>query len=225
MLQAPLIKLAWGCFVFLGFLSATFLIHQSYSDFKNSPVVTSVKTKPIDDLPFPKVTVCPPRGSNTALNYDLMRADNESLTQEMRANLSREAKRIFDPCGPHQQNMEYMLASANEENIKQVVDGFQTFPKPYNTGFEVRLWNDKGTITTPWFGQEYNETYFLEDKEYHLVLEIPDNVKQYIGDGKLVVEIEVDVQEEEDEEVFFKVKVQAPQREEEMGRRGESLQT
>ena len=65
----------------------------------------------------------------------------------------------------------------------------------------------------------------VEDKEYHLVLEIPDNVKQYIGDGKLVVEIEVDVQEEEDEEVFFKVKVQAPQREEEMGRRGESLQT
>ena len=120
--------------MFLGFLSATFLIHQSYSDFKNSPVVTSVKTKPIDDLPFPKVTVCPPRGSNSALNYDLMRADNESLTQEMRANLNQEAKRIFDPCGPHQQNIEYMLASANEENIKQVVDGFQTFPKLCNTG-------------------------------------------------------------------------------------------
>ena len=121
----------------------------------------------------------------------------------MRANLSREAKRIFDPFDPHHQNMEYMLASANEENIKQVVDGFETFPKPYNTGFKVRLWNDKGTITTPWFGQVYNETYFLEDKEYHLVLEIPDNVEQYIGDGTLVVEIEVDVQGEEDEEVFY----------------------
>ena len=164
--------------------------------------MTSVKTKPIDDLTFPKLTECPPRGPNTALNYDLMRADNESLTQEMRANLSREAKRIFDPFGPHQQNIEYMLASANEENIEQVVDGFQTFPKPYNTGFEVRLWNDKGTITTPWFGQQHNETYFLEDKEYHVIFEIPDNVKQYIGDGTLVVEMEADV-EEEDEKVFY----------------------
>ena len=88
--------------------------------------------------------------------------------------------------------------------IKRVlVSQPEFFPKPYNTGFNVRLWNEKGTITTPWFGQQHNETFFLEDKEYHLVLEIPDNVEQYIGDGTLVVEIEVDVQGEEDEEVFY----------------------
>ena len=89
--------------------------------------------------------------------------------------------------------------------IKRVlVSQPEFFPKPYNTGFKVRLWNDKGTITTPWFGQVYNETYFLEDKEYHVTLEIPENVKQYIGDGTLVVEIEADIQEE-DEEVFYSV--------------------
>ena len=107
MLQAPIIKFAWGCIVFLGFLGATFLIYQSYSDFKNSPVVTSVRTHPIDDLDFPTVTVCPPLGSNTALNFDLMRADNNSLTQEMRKNLSQKAREIFDPFGRFWYNVYY----------------------------------------------------------------------------------------------------------------------
>ena len=142
MLQAPLIKFAWGCIVFLGFLGATFLIYQSYSDFKNSPVVTSVKTQPIDDLDFPTVTVCPPLGSNTALNFDLMRADKNSLTQEMRKNLSQKATTIFDPFGPHEENIKHILASANEENLEQIFRGFQTFPKPYKTGFEVKVCND-----------------------------------------------------------------------------------
>ena len=204
MLQAPIIKFSWGCIVFLGFLGATFLIFQSYSDFKNSPVVTSVKTQPIDDLDFPTVTVCPPLGSNTALNFDLMRVDKNSLTQEMRKNLSRKATAIFDPFGPHEENIKHILASANEENLEQIFRGFQTFPKPYKTGFEVKVCNDEGTITTPGFGQSYNETYFWADKEHHTVLEFPENLKEYIGEGSLVIELDVDIRGQE-EEVFYSV--------------------
>ena len=186
----------------MGFLGATCLIVESYSHFKNSPVVTSVKTQPIDDLAFPIVTICPPLGSNTALNYDLMRADNNTLTPEMRQNLRKQATTIFDPFGPHEESIKYMLATANEENLEEIFGGFQAFPKPYNTtGVEVRFWNDKGTITTPWFGQTYNETYFKTDNEYHAVLEFPENLDEYIGDGSLVIELEVDIRE--GEEVFY----------------------
>ena len=51
------------------------------------PVSTSITTRPIADLDFPTVTVCPSKDSLTALNYDLMKADNNSLTEQDRGGL------------------------------------------------------------------------------------------------------------------------------------------
>ena len=79
-------KLVWSVIVLLGFLAAGFLIWQSFADWQESPVSTSIETRPLEELVFPTVTVCPPKGSSTALNYDLMRADNDSLTEENREN-------------------------------------------------------------------------------------------------------------------------------------------
>ena len=66
---------------------ASYLINSSYSAWHKSPVSTTITTHALSDLPFPTVTVCPPKGSNTALNYDLMKANNDSLTDEDRENL------------------------------------------------------------------------------------------------------------------------------------------
>ena len=44
----------------------------------------TITTHPVADLEFPTVTVCPPKGSNTALNYDLIRARNVSFTDDKR---------------------------------------------------------------------------------------------------------------------------------------------
>ena len=38
-------------------------------------------------VPFPEVTVCPPPGSNTALNHDLMTAGNITIDNETRTYL------------------------------------------------------------------------------------------------------------------------------------------
>ena len=43
-------KVAWCCVVLLGFSSAGYLIHSSYSDWQASPVSTSITTHPIADL-------------------------------------------------------------------------------------------------------------------------------------------------------------------------------
>ena len=67
--------------VLCGFLGAIYLINDSYSDWQESPIATSISTHPIAELDFPTVTVCPPRGSHTALNYDLMKATNDSMTE------------------------------------------------------------------------------------------------------------------------------------------------
>ena len=59
------------------------------------------------------------------------------------------------------------------------------------------MWNLNGTITTPWFGGEFVKDYYLEDKDYHMVLELPDDIKDLVGSGSLAIELEVDLREEE----------------------------
>ena len=150
--------------VIFGFSCAGYLINSSYSAWQESPVSTTVETRPISDLDFPTVTVCPPKGSHTALNYDLMKADNHSLTEQDRLVLMHEAHQIFIKPS-HLVYIESMFAAGNPENVKQMFEGFQTTPKPYGgTGFETIGWNNQGTFRTPMFGESYNEGYYKEDK-------------------------------------------------------------
>ena len=84
------VKAAWILIVALGFGFAAYLIGNSYSEWIESPVSTVVTTKPISDLMFPEVTVCPPRGSNTVLNHVLKKMEDEKLnTWTLRRRLSR----------------------------------------------------------------------------------------------------------------------------------------
>ena len=62
-------RLLWTTFVIFGFSIAIYLISDSINSWEESPVSTSLDTNPISQVKFPEVTVCPPRGSNTALNY------------------------------------------------------------------------------------------------------------------------------------------------------------
>ena len=80
----------------LSFSCAGILIHNSFADWSKSPVSTTVSTQPLENLPFPTVTVCPPEGANTALNYDLMKAEEESLSQEDRGEIKQFAKSLFE---------------------------------------------------------------------------------------------------------------------------------
>ena len=62
----------------------------------------------MDDLDFPNVTVCPPKGSNTALNYDLMKANNGSFSNEARNLLKGFVWKNF-VSDPHMIYIEEML--------------------------------------------------------------------------------------------------------------------
>ena len=190
----------------VGFLTAFYLINSSYAKWLVSPISTSIETKPIADLDFPIVTVCPPKGSHTALNYDLMKANDTSLTKEDRENLKRETVKIFLEQS-HQEYIRTMMAVANTENIKQTFGGFQSVPRPYagNGGFEISVWDNNGSWHTPWFKEEYEPNYYEEDKYYNLIIDIPKNLSAQIGSGSLVIQLEVDTREKEgwQEEVSY----------------------
>ena len=57
------------------------------SSWEESPVSTSIETFPISKATFPRVTVCPPKGTNTGLNYDLEKADNATIDDTVRKEL------------------------------------------------------------------------------------------------------------------------------------------
>ena len=93
--RSRLTKIICAIAVIIGFTLSAYLINNSIRDWKKSPVSSDISTQPMSQLDFPKITVCPPHGSYTALNYDLMKADNDSLTYVDKANLITEARNIF----------------------------------------------------------------------------------------------------------------------------------
>ena len=65
------------------------LIKGAFTSWRKCPITTSTETFPINDVAFPLVTVCPLEDSNTALNYDLVNAENETLDKKVRQDLVR----------------------------------------------------------------------------------------------------------------------------------------
>ena len=80
-IRTPVLKLFWICVVIAGFITASILIDRSFSAWEQSPIETSIETFSISKLKdlFPKVTVCPPKGTSTSLNYDLTKVENLTL--------------------------------------------------------------------------------------------------------------------------------------------------
>ena len=139
----------------LGFLGAGLLIGKSYVEWQKSPVSTSISTLSISDLEFPNVTVCPPKGSNTALNYDLMKADNHLMTEQQKKTLSQDAHYVFVEA-PFHEYFDSMLSQVNPENIENLVRGYQKAPKVTDGNVTETLFcSINGTFHTPWFGAAF----------------------------------------------------------------------
>ena len=185
----------WGLIVFLGFLFSGILIYESYGDFKDSPILVSITTKPIKGLDFPTVTVCPPKGSTTVLNYDLMKARNFSFTEKERQILLDAASFIFQPLSLHQDYISLMEATTNEENIANIYDLMQSFPKPCGKNcLEIMHWSTEGQIESPWYRNDENnfcENDHMVERELRITLGPPKNIPKGLKQWTLVINLEV----------------------------------
>ena len=88
-------RAAWVAIVVACFATAIYMITSSYKEWQESPVSTTITTHPISELEFPTVTVCPPRGSNTALNHLLEKVKDVNYTEEERQRLLAVADEAF----------------------------------------------------------------------------------------------------------------------------------
>ena len=147
--------------VLLSFLGAGLLISKSYKEWQESPGATSITTRPIKDLEFPIVTICPPKGSNTALYHDLVRVGDGGFTEKERSALKKSALKIFMERS-HKEYIKSMLATSNPGNMDQVYQGYHSLPKPSYDGFKINIRSLNGTMTTPWYEGEFVEEYYKE---------------------------------------------------------------
>ena len=91
-----------------------------------------------------------------------------------------------------------MVAAANPENIMNIFQGYHDFPRPYlQNGLEAFAWKNNGSLETPYFKGNYNPIQYTEERNHHLVLRIPKDIGQQMGNGSLVIQLEVDTREEE----------------------------
>ena len=86
-------RVAWVVIVVASFAFAISMITNAYLEWHQSPVSTTITTHPITELQFPTVTVCPPRGSNTAVNHLLKKVKHVNFTEEERQHLLRISKK------------------------------------------------------------------------------------------------------------------------------------
>ena len=93
-------RATWIIIVIACFASAIWMITDSYKDWQESPVSTTITTHPINELEFPAVTVCPPRESNTLVNHVLGKVRDSNFTGKEMQGLKDLSKEVFINISP-----------------------------------------------------------------------------------------------------------------------------
>ena len=196
--KSLVVKLAWACMVIASFTVAAILIHNAFTSWEKSPVITSSGTLHISNVKFPKVTVCPPKDTNTGLNhvFEKSRYTADLLPPQM-GDLEGYSI-ILAQDEYHLEYVEEMFSFTNIENIRNYYKGVTKFTLPYYESskhtYFVFTSATEGFISTPWFGEplilKFNKHLF-----YKYIFEFPTNLSDLVVDGSLVLEVVVDTME------------------------------
>ena len=156
-----LVKLFWMAVVITGFTCASIMIYQSFKDWQDNPVTTTIDTSPIKEMTFPQVTVCPPKNTFTDLNYDLMMTENITLDHDKRTELTNYAIELL-----YDQLFDMIMANLSklEDNNRYYnwYHGFTEIKLPYYQlkgswyYYEVNTFSTTGTIKTKFFGDKFD---------------------------------------------------------------------
>ena len=89
-------RIFWIGVVLISNMLASFMIYESFIDWAENPIRTTVETKPISQLKLPNMTVCPPQNTFTDMNYDLMMVENKTLSEKERYELFEYAVELIE---------------------------------------------------------------------------------------------------------------------------------
>ena len=158
------VRLLWILIVISGFTGAGVIIYQSFEDWHENPVTTTIETQPITKLTFPKVTVCPPKNTYTNLNNDIIMSGNTTLSQNIRKELETHAMLLLSDQLYNSVMKNLSLISDNKKYYNWY-NGFTKIQMPYHeTTFtdakdvtiELTTYDTSGSICTQYFGDKFD---------------------------------------------------------------------
>ena len=171
-------KIFWVAVIAVSFGAALYLISNSYIEWTQSPVSSTTTTRPIDELQFPEVTVCPPRGSNTVLNQALNQVKDEKMTPELRERFKKKVQEIFfdKPSKMFAKDTAHLLNIQSMTNITKgtvrIPDKNQINSAGVNEMF-INTSLAKGSFSTPGFKDlDYQGSFYEGSHIIHFLLNI-----------------------------------------------------
>ena len=175
-------KLFWICIVFTGFSTAGLLINQAFQSWADSPVSTAIETRPISELTFPKVTVCPPINTFTDLNYEFMMAENITIDEEDRKKLLYFAMDLLQD----QLYEEFMfnLSIVHEDNrYYNWYNGYTDIVLPFTSDrtayfeYTIRTFANSGMVLTDSFGEPLNASKVTSNLRSLVYVHVPEEIR------------------------------------------------
>ena len=162
--------------------------------------MTTIETKPISEINFPTVTVCPPKGTFTNLNHDLVTINNTQLGEDQiqslksfihKAIIDQEFEAVID------EDKSYKIRGKYESWFKGITKFTLPSTKTKTTFF---MWTtaSEGEAGTPNFEVDYSKGSFPQELSYVLVIMPPKNFSK-TNDKRFHLEIHADTKKSEGE--------------------------
>ena len=191
-------RIFWSLVVISGFTGAGVLIYQSFQDWADNPVTTTIETIAMennDNIKFPKITVCPPKKTYTDLNYDLIMIENTTMNTDTRNELTTFASELL-----HDllfKNIMKLFSKLEENNrYYNWYYGYTKMIPPdtnydgYDINYVVYTASTSGSVTT----QYINETFdaeMVESSIYYSVIIFPPYGTGYNNNVTLNLDIQI----------------------------------
>ena len=175
-----IIRLFWLSVVFIGFSGAGIMIHKSLKAWDESPVKTTIETRPITELTFPKITVCPPKNTFTDLNYHLLMSENMTIDNNTRKELTKYARTLmydylFEIIMMEEGKLEYDDYLYNLYNGYGYIESTSLLEK---SKYTLRSFATSGTISTQYFGEEFDANKIETQIHYEVIITPPEDLQK-----------------------------------------------
>ena len=166
------LKFFWMFVVLSGFVGAGILMYQSFQSWSENPVSTITETLPISEITFPKVTVCPPKKTNTDLNYDLMLAENILLDNQTREELLQYAYQLLFEAH-FNESLDIQSNIKESDKFYNWYQGFSVIQIPFfdtNLGKNVNFFTitsvNHGTVYLRNYGEKWKKNNVVNSFDY-----------------------------------------------------------
>ena len=170
-------RLFWILVVISGFTGSILIIRESFQSWSDSPIKTTIETLPISKIKLPKVTVCPPMNVFTDLNYDYVKTENKTLTEEMRDEMFQYALHVL------KEDDFLMNNKLLEDN--RFYNWYHGYTQPQETSTNIALGlihiirtsATSGVVTTQYYGDKFQPDLVERKLHYKVYVYPPQSVK------------------------------------------------